>query len=131
MAKTKQQIGRMARNKGKRFERQCHSIMWDISGWQWWKRTQRGDTQHNGDLIPCTEDGRPLLGEGIIGRYYVECRARATVGRSSIIKWIEEVRDKAGDPCMWVLLVKANNGPTLAICAWEQTLGEAWKARIY
>ena len=134
MTKTRQQIGRMSRNKGKRFERDCRSIMWQITQWQWWKRTQRGDTQHGGDLIPCKENGSPLLDAGIIPRYYVECRARATLSSGTIVKWVDEVRDKAIDlsaATLWVLLCKQDRGPILAICSWEQELGENLKARIY
>ncbi len=136
MAKTKAQTGRASRNKGKRFERACREVMWDITGWQYWKRTQRGDKQWQGDLVACHENGTGLTPlesvEG--GTYYVECRARGLLTAGIIAKWVDEVRDKAIDvsaASLWVLLCKQDRGPILAVCSWEQQLGETLKARIY
>ena len=133
--KTRSAIGRMSRNKGKRFERQCREIMADISGWPYWKRTQRGDKQWQGDLEMCHEDGQKRVGIYLAEEptYYVECRARATLTADKIIQWVQEVE------AMWitggidrgVLICKQDRGPVLAICSWEQEIGRQLNARIY
>ena len=135
MAKTKQQIGRASRNKGKRFERACRDVMWDITGWQYWKRTQRGDKQWAGDLVVCMEDGSsgPFTEPFVATSYYVECRARGTLTSGMMNEWFMDVRTMAqkGKFERSVLLCKQDRGPILAICSWEQKLGIALVARIY
>jgi len=127
--KTKSQIGKASRNKGKRFERQCRKVMYYISGWQFWKRTQRGDTQFWGDLVPCNEYGQETDGLG----YYVECRTRGTLTKGQIAKWVDEVQTKAGEAMAerWVLLCKQDRGPVLAICSVDQLASATYKARIF
>ncbi len=55
MARTRQQAGKLSRNKGKAFERKVvRDIMPKLTGWAYWKRTQRGDKQH---YVPDWADG--------------------------------------------------------------------------
>jgi len=135
MTKTKQQIGRASRNKGKRFERACRDVMWDITGWQWWKRTQRGDKQWQGDLVPCDESGGCVTSlvadNSTVG--YVECRARGTLTSGMMNEWFMDVQTmaKKGGFAVSVLLCKQDRGPILAVCSWEQKLGMTLTARIY
>jgi len=130
MVKTRQQIGRMSRNKGKRFERQCREMMHSITGWPYWKRTQRGDLQLEGDLVACTDDsgGVPI---SVFG-YYVECKARASLSCGMIMSWYHEALSKKGRKEKVVLLCKQDRGVVLAVCSWEQDCEEPWmNARIY
>ncbi len=134
MAKTKSELGRMSRNKGKRFERQCREIMADITDWPYWNRTQRGDKQWGGDLSPCDKNGRIVyLNNTEGGSYYVECRARATLTKGTMMTWWQDVELMArqGEMGQWILLCKQDRGPVLAICSVDQKLGTNLKARIY
>jgi len=134
MAKTKSQIGRASRNKGKRFERQCVAVMHSITGWPFWKRTQRGDKQWGGDLISCDATGKlvTIVPSGGYS-YYVECRARATLRRTELMTWWQDVEAMArnGGATRWILLAKQDRGPVLAICSWEQALGTNLVVRIH
>ncbi len=134
MAKTKQQIGKASRNKGKNFERQCRGIMHQLTGWPYWKRTQRGDKQWAGDLASCDEVGKLVSVVPPGGHtYYVECRARATLRTTELIQWWFDVGIMARDAVAlrWVLLAKQDRGPVLAICSWEQRVGAELVARLF
>ena len=128
MKKTRSQIGRMSRNKGKRFELACRDIMADISGWRYWKRTQRGDAQTQGDLVPDKgphNEGNPW--------YYVECRARGELSLAVLKRWYLEVKakSKAISSDYWVLLARQDRGPILAICSWLNEDNHKLVARLY
>lgn len=112
MARTPQQAGKLSRDKGKRFERHvAKHIMPKLTGWEHWKRTQRGDKQHYGDLVPCDEKGMEM--DGVAHNYYVECRTRATLSSAEIMKWMEETEEAARNSgrlnCF--LVVKQDRGP--------------------
>ena len=132
MARTREQAGRLSRNKGKRFERECRAVMAELVGWPHWKRTQRGDTQHYGDLVACDENGMEMVFHDK-NKYYIECRARATLSAKTIGVWFAEVTKaaaRAGKP-NWLLITKQDRGPTWVFLSWEQQPGENLRAWIF
>ena len=127
MARTPQQIGRASRSKGKRFERECRAVMSELTGWPDWKRTQRGDKQHRGDLVPCEPDGRELTAITCpqlpnYRTFYVECRVRATLSKPKMARWWDDTKMQARkSQAAAVLLCKQDRGPILAFCSWIQS----------
>jgi len=114
MIRNREQAGRLSRNKGKAFERRCcKEIMPLLTGWKYWKRTQRGDKQYFGDLAACDEKGMEIKGTASCISWYVECRTRAVLSAKEIRKWLVETRQaaEAADAIEYALIVKQNHGP--------------------
>ncbi len=121
MPRTRQQAGRLSRNKGKAFERRvAKEVMPELTGHPHWKRTQRGDKQNFGDLEPCTKDGVQVWLDTksltLTRKYYVECRSRAVLSATEIRKWQAEVQlaATAVGSSYWILIVKQDRGPIWA-----------------
>jgi len=131
--RTKSQIGKASRDKGKRFERQSREIMAEVSGWPHWKRTQRGDTQHMGDLVECVIDGSPKPQHGFSTTWYVECKVRGAMSLGMLMAWYQDTEVKARKIMAdkWVLIAKQDRGVIMVIRSDENRIGDALSARLY
>jgi len=100
-------MGKKSRDKGKRFERYCAKhVLPKLTGHPHWKRTQRGDTQHRGDLIPCDAEGKEVA---LKNSYeIVECKTRAKLPVSEIKAWTKDLDAESGN---WLLIFKQDHGP--------------------
>ncbi len=113
----RQKAGKRARGRGGEFERRCARLLPQLLGHPYWKRTQRGDTQHRGDLVPCDEKGMERA--DLLDMYHIECKARSAYSIKNVREWIAATAKackKAGNSRTqkW-LLVGQPRGPVFAI----------------
>lgn len=121
----RKKAGKKARDHGADFERRCARLLPQLLDHPHWKRTQRGDTQHRGDLVPCDEPA--LTGKeraDMLDDYHIECKFRANgYTIKDVVKWADATFHQAcmersfkqiGDIQIW-LLVGQGRGPVLAV----------------
>ncbi|KKN72106.1 hypothetical protein LCGC14_0413920 [marine sediment metagenome] len=106
-------MGSRERNTGARWERQAKKFAAELTGHLHWRRTDGGEKQWNGDLIPCNGRDGPV-DKINAGKFYVECKFRKKIQRRHVKEWIRTIiKNSCGDERRWLLLIKQDGGPII------------------
>ena len=127
----RQKAGKTAKQRGKAFELRCARLLPQLLDHGYWKRTQKGDKQHRGDLAPCDAKGKECA--DMIDDYYIECRFRTAYTLKDIHKWMAEIKRKGHYAVETWLLFGQPRGPVFALWC-DQTMAdedEDWMLRCY
>lgn len=116
-------MGKSSVGKGKRFERKCRKVMYDVTRHPHWKRAIAGYEQVHGDLVPHVDEKDMTLKdvpiEGHMCIPYVECKYREVMTRSLVLEWLETVKNNAGEE-PWFLLCGQPRGPIIMFTPTER-----------
>ena len=105
-------MGKKSRDKGARFERHCAKhVLPELTGHPHWKRTQRGDAQHRGDLVPCDKEGREVTPAPDLNcPEVVECKVRNAMCNSEVRGWVNSLFEMGVPNENFMLLIKQDRG---------------------
>ena len=122
-------MGKISRDRGKRFEQRCCRLLPGLLDHEHFKRTGSRGRQHRGDIVACDAQGKEI--PELLDRWYIECKCWGVLTPGKIREWAIKTA-KAGHAAeqTWLLFGQPK-GPAYALHCdpFRQTV-QMWPMRV-
>lgn len=121
-------MGKISRDRGKRFEQRCCRLLPGLLEHSHFKRTGSRGRQHRGDIVACDAQGKEI--PELLDRWYIECKCRGTLTAAMIRGWAKDTACAGHYAKATWLLFGQHRGPVYALCCDVHRRDEDWPMQV-